>query len=104
MAGVPEAVKAQTALSIVGDVVQRQMVPIPIAARTAVRLADESSEKAREEFPRLERYKREAGTAQRALRNWVLDYFNEDRKSTRLNSVTWPSLVCRLLLEKKNRV
>lgn len=77
IAGGPEAVKAQTALSIVRDVVQRQMVPITIAARTARRLADEASEKAREEFPRLERYKREAGTAQRALRNWVLDYFND---------------------------
>lgn len=77
IAGGPEAVKAQTALSIVRDVVQRQMVPVTIAARTACRLADEASEKAREEFPRLERYKREAGMAQRALRIWVLDYFND---------------------------
>lgn len=77
LSGGSEAVKTQTALSIVKDVVQRQMVPVTAAARTAWRLADGVLEKAREESPRLERYKREAGTAQRALRSWVLDYFND---------------------------
>ena len=77
IAGGSEAVKTQTALSIVKDVVQRQMVPVTVAARTALRLADNAFEKANEESPRLARYKREADTAQRTLRSWVLDYFND---------------------------
>ena len=70
-----EAVKAQTALSIVRDVVQRQMIPVTTAAQSACKLAIAASEKAKEEAPQLDRYKREAGKAQRALRTWVLDYF-----------------------------
>ena len=77
LAGGAEAVKAQTALSIVRDVVQRQMVPVAMAAQTAWKLAAASSEKAKEEAPQLNRYQREASKAQLALRNWVLEYFND---------------------------
>jgi GTP-binding protein EngB required for normal cell division len=77
LAGGTEAVKAQTALSIVRDVVQRQMVPVTKAAQSALKRAIAASEKTKEEAPQLDRYKREATTAQLALRRWVLDYFTD---------------------------
>lgn len=77
LAGGIEAVKAQTALSIVRDVVQRQMVPVAAAAQTAWKLALAASRKAKEEAPQLDRYQREAHSAQLSLRSWVLDHFND---------------------------
>src|SRR3546814_3370272 len=39
----------------------------------------------------------------RAACCWLYEHVTEDRKSTRLNPVTNAQLVCRLLLEKKNK-
>ncbi|MFT8723504.1 MAG: LeoA/HP0731 family dynamin-like GTPase [Acetobacter malorum] len=76
-AGGAEAVKANTALSIVRDVVQRQMIPAQKMALISKGKADAALEKTKEEGPRLGRYQREIMAAQRALRTWVLDYFTD---------------------------
>ena len=65
--GGSEAAKRSTCLTIIGDVAQRVVAPARDAAEQAERLAALASEKASEEGPRLNRYRREAAEAQVAL-------------------------------------
>lgn len=79
------AVKRQTYLAILRDVTDRLVMPAREAAEQAEREAAAANGKAKEEEPRLARYKREAGEAQIALRRTVIDYLGEliiEAKST----------------------
>lgn len=79
------AAKRQTCLAILRDVADRLVTPAREAAEQAEREAAVADGKAREEGPRLARYKREAGEAQIALRRTVIDYLGEliiEAKST----------------------
>lgn len=79
------AAKRQTYLAILRDVTDRLIMPAREAAEQAEREAAAANGKAKEEEPRLARYKREAGEAQIALRRAVIDYLGEliiEAKST----------------------
>lgn len=72
--GGADAVKRSTCLTIVSDVAQHLVAPARSAAADAERQAALADEKAREEGPRLNRYRRGAGEAQVALLRQVNDH------------------------------
>lgn len=70
-----EEAKRQTCFSILRDVTERLLLPARQAAEEAEQSAAIADGRAKEEEPRLARYKREASEAQMALRQEVDDYF-----------------------------
>ncbi|ANC92940.2 labile enterotoxin output A [Azospirillum humicireducens] len=75
--GGAEEAKRQTCAAILRDVTDRMLLPARRAAEEAEQEAAIADGRAKEEEPRLARYRREAGEAQMALRREVVDLFGD---------------------------
>lgn len=76
-AGGTEEVKRNTCITILSDVAQQFVGPARVSAQSLEAETALADERAKEEEPRLNRYRREAGEAQIALMNQVSDLLTD---------------------------